>query len=156
MMESLITDEMRKNIGIESEPTIVEIEREPIRRFAVAMGDTNPLYYNEEYAKQRGFRSIIAPPGFNPSYFYPLKTGKSVDRAEIIRSKFSRGLNGGNEYELLQPIQAGDIISITNRVGDIYERDGRMGKMVFVVSETLCRNTKGEIVLIIRSTGIRY
>lgn len=65
-------------------------------------------------------------------------------------------MNGGNEYEFFQPIQAGDILSITSRVSDIYERDGRVGRMVFIVSETVCRNLKGEIVLIIRSTGIRY
>jgi len=35
---SVITDEMRKAIGVESEPTIVLIEKEPIRRFAEAIG----------------------------------------------------------------------------------------------------------------------
>ncbi len=154
--ESVITDEMRKSIGIESEPTIVEIEKEPIRRFAAAMGNPNPLYYDEEYAKQHGFRSIVAPPGFNPLYFFPIKTGEPQDEAREIRSKFTHGLNGGGEYEFFQPIQAGDIISITHRTSDIYERDGRMGKMLFIISETVCRNIKGEIVLIIRNTGIRY
>ena len=65
-------------------------------------------------------------------------------------------MNGGNEYELFQPVQAGDVLSITSRIGDMYEREGRVGKMLFTVSETVCRNLKGEIVLIIRSTGIRY
>jgi acyl dehydratase len=154
--DSIITDEMRKSIGIESEPTIVEIEKEPIRRFAAAMGNPNPLHYDEEYAKKHGFRSIVAPPGFNPSYFFSIKTGESQDEAREIRSKFTRGLNGGGEYEFFQPIQAGDILSITRRTSDIYERDGRVGKMLFVVSETICRNIKGEVVLIIRNTGIRY
>ncbi len=44
--DSVITDEMEKNIGIESEPTIVEIEKEPIRRFAAAIGNPNPLHYD--------------------------------------------------------------------------------------------------------------
>jgi len=154
--ESVITDEMRKSIGIESEPTIVEIEKEPIRRFAAAMGNPNPLHYDEEYAKQHGFRSIIAPPGFNPLYFFPIKIGESIDTGKEIRSKFSRGLNGGGEYEFFQPIQAGDILSITHRISDIYERDGQVGKMVFIISETICRNLKGETVLIMRNTGIRY
>jgi acyl dehydratase len=156
MTDSLITEDMRKTIGVESEPTVVEIEKEPIRRFAVAMGNTNPLHYDEEYAKTQGFRSIVAPPGFNPRYFFPIKTGSSEDMGDRIRSRFTRGLNGGNEYELFKPIQAGDILSITSRVSDIYERDGRVGRMVFIVSETVCRDLKDEVVLIIRTTGIRY
>jgi acyl dehydratase len=153
---SVITDEMRKSIGIESEPTIVEIEKEPIRRFAAAMGNPNPLHFDEEYAKKHGFRSIVAPPGFNPLYFFHIKTAEPQEEAREIRSRFTHGLNGGGEYEFFQPIQAGDILSITHRTSDIYERDGRMGKMLFIVSETICRNVKDETVLIMRNTGIRY
>jgi acyl dehydratase len=155
--DSVITDDMRKSIGIESEPTIVEIEKEPIRRFAAAMGNTNPLHYDEEYAKQHGFRSIVAPPGFNPLYCFPLKIGQPQEEVgRELRTRFTHGLNGGGEYEFFRPIQAGDILSITHRTSDIYEREGRMGKMVFIVSETICRNIKGEIVFISRNTGIRY
>jgi len=153
---SVITEEMRKSIGVESEPTVVLVGKEPIRRFAEAIGDPNPLYHDEEYAKQLGFRSVIAPPGFTPTYCFPLKKGTTLDTGQMLRAKFTRGLNGGGEYEFFQPIQAGDVLSITNRIADIYERDGRMGKMVFIISETICRNLKGETVLIMRHTGIRY
>jgi len=154
--DSVITDEMRREIGVESEPTIAEVEKEPIRRFAEAIGDPNPLYHDEEYAKRHGYRSIIAPPGFMPTYLFSIRRGKAPDTGEKIRSAFTRGLNGGGEYEFFQPIQAGDILVITSRISDIYERDGRMGKMVFVISETICRNPQGQMVLIVRHTGIRY
>ena len=155
--DSVITEEMKKAIGVESEPTIVQIEKEPIRRFAAAIGDNNPLYHDEEYAKKLGYRSIIAPPGFQPTYSFPIKVPPM--RAEAgprFRLPFTRNLNGGDEYEFFQPIQAGDVISITRRLGDIYERDGRMGKMLFTINETVFRNQKGEIVLIMRGTGISY
>jgi acyl dehydratase len=134
----------------------VLIEKEPIRRFAEAIGDPNPLFHDEEYAKKLGYRSIIAPPGFTPSYSFPIKKGRASDTGREIRSIFSRGLNGGGEYEFFQPIQAGDVLSITSRISDIYEREGRMGRMVFIISETLFRNLKGELVRIARHTGIRY
>jgi len=151
---SVITDEMRKAIGVESEPTTVLIEKEPIRRFAEAIGDPNPLYNDEEYAKKLGYRSIIAPPGYHPQYSYPIKRGRR--EGPRFRMPFTRNLNGGNEYEFFQPIQAGDVLNITNRLGDIYERDGRMGKMLFTISETVFRNQKNEVVLIMRGTGISY
>jgi acyl dehydratase len=155
---SVITEEMKKAIGVESEPTVVLIEKEPIRRFAEAIGDSNPLFNDEEYAKKAGYRSIIAPPGFHPQYSYRIKRGSRRMGADMprIRSPFSRNLNGGNEYEFFQPIQAGDVISVTNRIGDIYERDGRLGKMLFIISETVYRNQKNEVVFIMRHVGISY
>ena len=100
MTESIITEEMRKSIGVESEPSIVEVEKEPIRRFAAAMGNPNPLHYDEEYAKKMGYRSIVAPPGINPHYFFTIKAGASQQEEVLdLRAKFTRGLNGGNEYQ---------------------------------------------------------
>ncbi|WP_373428133.1 FAS1-like dehydratase domain-containing protein [Neobacillus niacini] len=32
------------------------------------MGDNNPLYHDEEYAKAHGFESIVAPPTFVSSF----------------------------------------------------------------------------------------
>jgi acyl dehydratase len=154
---SVITEDMKKAIGVESEPTIVVVEREPIRRAAAAMGDNNPLYYDEEYAKSKGYRSIIAPPGFQPTYSFTLKTAPMrADAGPRMPTGFARFMNGGDEYEFFHPIQAGDVLSITRRLGDLYERDGRMGKMFFTVNETVFRNQKKEIVLIQRSTTIAY
>ncbi len=150
---SVITDEMRKAIGVESEPSIFEIEREPIRRWANAIGDPNPLYHDEEYAKKCGYRSIIAPPGFLASYDFPVKVGKSRVH---FRSPFPRHLYGGSEYEFHKPVQAGDIISATTKIVDIYERDGRMGKMLFVIHETTYVNQNEELVATARRIGILY
>jgi acyl dehydratase len=151
---SVITEEMKKAIGVESDSTIVLIEKEPIRRFAEAIGDPNPIYHDEEYAKKLGYRSVIAPPGFHPEYSFPIK--KARVSSPLIKSPFTRELNGGNEYEFFQPIQAGDVLNITNRLGDIFERDGRMGKMLFAINEVVIRNQKGEMVLIMRYTDITY
>jgi len=151
--ESVITDEMRSMIGVESEPSVFEIEKEPIRRWAEAIGDSNPLYRDEEYAKKKGYRSIIAPPGFIAQYAYPVKAGQGRVR---FRSPFARMLNGGNEYEFFKPIQAGDILTSTTKLAELFEREGRMGKMLFIISETTYKNQDGEMVAIQRGTGISY
>ena len=155
--ESVITEEMKKAIGVESEPSIYLVEKEPIRRAAAAMGDNNPLYNDEEYAKSKGYRSIIAPPGFQPTYSFPVKIAPMrADAGPRMPSGFTRFMNGGDEYEFFQPIQAGDVLYVTRRLGDLYEREGRMGKMLFTVNETVFRNEKKETVLIQRSTTIAY
>jgi hydroxyacyl-ACP dehydratase HTD2-like protein with hotdog domain len=69
---------------------------------------------------------------------------------------YSRGLNGGNEWEYFQPIRVGDRITVVSQIADIYERGGRLGNMVFVVRETIYTNQFGEKVAVSRNTGIRY
>lgn len=151
--ESVITEEMRNAIGVESEPSVYEIEKEPIRRWAESIGDANPLYRDEAYAQKQGYRSIIAPPGFIAQYAFPTKFG--MPRATFKRP-FTRNLNGGNEYDFLKPICAGDVISSTTKVSDMRERDGRMGKMLIITMETTYKNQDGEIVAKSRGTGISY
>ncbi len=153
--QSVITDEMRKLIGVESSPTVYEVEKEPIRRWAEAIGDENPLYHNEEYAKKSRFKGMIAPPGFVGNYVFPIKAGGPPPR---VKSPFWRQLNGGNEYEFLKPVQPGDILTATTKLVDLQERQGRpgIGRMLIQVSETTYKNQKGEVVVKTRGTGITY
>ncbi len=150
---SIITDEMRAMIGVESEPSVFVIEKEPIRRWAEAIGDPNPLYHDEEYAKKCGYDSIIAPPGFVGNYAFPLKPGQLRVR---FGSPLTRRLNAGNEFELFKPVQAGDVLTATTKLADLYEREGRLGKMLFQITETTYKNQKGEVVVKTRNTGVSY
>ena len=150
--ESVITDEMRAAIGVESKPSVYEIDRSAIRRWAEAIGDNNPLYHDEEYARNKGYRSLIAPPGFMGQYAFPVISGG----ARGFQSPFARKLNGGSEYEFFIPIQAGDTITSTSKIKDLRERHGKMGPMLIVTIETTYKNQDGEVVAKARSTGISY
>lgn len=151
--DSIITAEMKSRVGVESAPSFYEIEKEPIRRWAEAIGDPNPLYHDEAYAKQQGFDSLVAPPGFVAQYAFPVKVGGSAPR---IASPLTRNLNGGNEYEFFKPVQAGDVLSVTGKLVDLQERSGRMGKMLIQVVEMTYKNQRGEVVAKARLTGISY
>ena len=53
--DSVITDEMHRQIGMLSEPWIVEVERGAIACYAEATGDTNLIYRDEGYAKKSSY-----------------------------------------------------------------------------------------------------
>src|ERR671930_2607070 len=55
-------------IGRSSPPTLNEVEKGAIRRLAEALGDYNPIYYDEEYARASGYPTIVAPPTFPASF----------------------------------------------------------------------------------------
>ena len=151
--DSVITDEMRSMIGVESDTSVYEIEKGAIRKWADAIGDPNPLYHDEEYAKKRGYRSIATPPAFIAQHAFPVKASQKQAR---IRSPFTRSLNGGNEYEFLKPVQAGDTITSTAKLAELLEREGRLGRMLFVIYETTYKNQNGEVVVKARNTSISY
>ena len=50
---SVITDKMRAEIGVESEPVTFEVDKTACRMFARAVGYTDPIYFDEQYAKSK-------------------------------------------------------------------------------------------------------
>jgi acyl dehydratase len=58
------------------------------------------------------------------------------------------------EYEFLSPIRVGDVLSASSVIADIYEREGRSGKMAFIIRETTYTNQNGEEVAKTRGTSI--
>lgn len=150
---SVITDEMRKMVGHQWGPSVYEIEKGWIRRFAEAIEDPNPLYYDEAYAKKTRHGGIIAPPGFIAG----LREDKGADWFRGVKCSLNTGaLNGGNEVEFIKHIYAGDVISVTEKLLSIEEKQTKKGLMLFCSMEKTYTNQKGEVVAKMRNTGIRF
>ena len=147
---SIITEEMREalRIGEESGSYTHEVDRSWIRRFVRALGDPNPLWSDEEYAKKEGpFGALIAPPTF---YIVmdavETKDLKLQEFLEDMPYKRTMQANAFNEVEYFQPIKAGDVITVTTTYTEVIEKDGRSGRLVFPVRENVYRNQRGELV----------
>ena len=145
----LITDEMRKAIGAESEPRTTVIERGAIEKFADAIGDPNPLYVDEVKAGQSRYGGIIAPPTF-------LRSIRTGDLELPFKINLTRTLDGGSDWEYFEPVRAGDTITAVTRLADLTERTGRLGPMLFVIREISYTNQQGTLVAKQRGTLIRY
>ena len=149
MADSVITQEMRDSVGVQSEPVTQEIEKGEIIRFARAIGDPNPLFTDEAAARKSRYGGLIAPPTFLRSV---LANPPSTD----LNIPYSVGLDGGSEWEYFEPVRPGDRITHTVRLAEVFERDGRMGNMLFVVREGRYVNQFGTLVATERATGIHY
>jgi acyl dehydratase len=137
----------RSALGVESAAVSYDVEKGAIRKFAEAIGDDEPIYYDETAAQAAGFKTILAPPTF-------LCTFRAQELPDL-QIQFGRvRLNGGNEYEYYKPIYAGDTITLTAKYADVSERSGRTGNMVFVITELTFTNQHGEVVAKGRNTGI--
>ncbi len=163
----MLPEEVTKFIGLTS-TSIFEVEKEVIRRFADAVDDSNPLYWDEEYAKKSRYGSIIAPPGFISSYWFSGRPTRWPNREAITteaifslrsaldKAGFSRILDGGIEYEFFGPVRAGDTITVSSMIKNIIERTGQTGKMAFIVNDITYTNQNGDLVAKARSTLIQH
>ena len=116
--ESVITQEMRDAIGVESDPVVNEVERGAIIKFAQAIGDESPIYNDEEAARETRYGGIVAPPTF-------LRSMRVGSNKVTVQSPYPANLDGGSEWEYFEPIRPGDLITVTQYLADVHERHGR-------------------------------
>lgn len=138
------------DIGRSGRPQTMHVELGKIREFARAVKDDNPLFFDAERAR-RELGGVMPPPTFTQSIaLWDDGTGRPPLRLDLRRL-----LHGEQEFEYLKPIFAGDVLTATTRVADVFEKTGsRGGKMKFVVLESEFVNQAGELVLRSRSTLI--
>jgi acyl dehydratase len=79
-----------------------QASRDTIRHFVEGIGDFNPLYRDEEYAKKTRYGGIIAPPEFILSVAYGIPIPSSKPN--------TIGWAAGFEIEWFRPIKEGDHI----------------------------------------------
>ncbi len=116
---SLITDEMKASINREGPPSRSEVDKTGIRMYARSVGHTDPIFYDEDAAKARGYRSLVCPPGYlGTPAFNPARMGAMAAAMGGGGPRTGAGgrpmrvLNGGTEYEFTgTPICAGDVLT---------------------------------------------
>ena len=176
MDNSYITPEIKALIGLEGEPQISwePVERSEVRRFAQAVMDDDPIFWNDTHVKNTRYGAVVAPPLFplfayrsSPGFPDPLATAATDPDFDGFMGLLTSGLppvslpmlprllNGGNEVEFYQLPKLGDRITARAKYLDIYEKTGRSGTMVFIVVETRYTNHHDELLMISRLTLIR-
>jgi acyl dehydratase len=152
-------------IGATLPGAVITIERGPLSTFATAVRDRSALYQSADAAHEAGFANLPIPPT------YPFAMGnfgafreaqpEGFDAlgpmAEVFGKLFSSGgmiLHGEQEFRYHSQVVAGDVLTMTGRVKDIYRKVSGEKTMTFVVSEQDYVNQRGEHVLTQISTLI--
>lgn len=103
--------------GKEGEIQEAEFCERDLLKFLEAIGEDNALYKKEK----------ILP----PTFFTIMRKGR---QDHGIKSKVM--LHGSQEYEIKRLPKLGEKISYKTKIKDIYEKEGKKGKMLFVVYES--------------------
>ena len=149
-MSDLLSPELLANIGRSSQPRQELVARREIRKYAVATSQ-----------RQRKFLDgNEAPPMFHVALFWDVveldqltPDGVSIDSL-LPRFPLERAMAGGLKIDYHQPIMAGDLLTASRTLTDIYEKQGSQGPLIFyeVVMEVV--NESGAPVLTEKTTRI--
>jgi hypothetical protein len=134
------------------------------RMFARAAGYEDPVYYDRDEAKRRGYRDLPAPPGylgtpiFNPALADP--TFRAPRGAQAgVRPPYTLVLNGGIGVEYTgADICSGDVRTRVAHLESLVERYSPTlaGPMLVQTTATRYTNQDGEHVATTRGTGLSY
>ena len=149
-MDSTLPEDVLAMIGVEKIRQY-DVTKRDIRRFSQAIGETNPIHFDEDYAKSSRYGTIVAPPLFCQMFtFEDVPADQLPDDGSPIEIDVPlparRTVGGASSYEIFQPVKAGDRITVKSSLRDVFAKEGRSGRLYFVVVETEFSNQENEPV----------
>jgi acyl dehydratase len=118
-----------------------------MRHFVDGIGDMNPLYRDEDFAQEHGYRSLPAHPGFLLS----VHPGFVLQGLPGVHA-----LNGGHEWTFVRPVLLGEAVDATSRLAKVEEKQGNWsGRTIFQHDETEFVSGSGDQVAQLRVWNIR-
>lgn len=138
---------MRNFVGAKSPPVTYKVSHREIARFNAAIRGELPPVESDPCgddavpleANPLILRSFITAP-FDPPFPEP----------------FHDVLDGGSRFHFHRPVVAGDEITVVRQMTDVFEKNGRLGPMLFKISNVTYSDDDGDMVATQESTSISY
>jgi acyl dehydratase len=107
--------------------------------FVNGIGDTNPLFRDQEYAAYTKYGSVIGHPCAPYMRHWSGRTRWGLPGVH--------GFFAGNDWEFFRVIRPGDAVNCVERVLDVQEKESRYsGRLVIQYVETIYTNQRDELV----------
>ncbi|MBI2907467.1 MAG: MaoC family dehydratase N-terminal domain-containing protein [Chloroflexi bacterium] len=143
--------ELRSRIGVERVPYRYneEATRDAIRHFCDGIGDDNPLFRDESYARKSRYGCIIAPVMFLNSVTWANGGGMGLPGVH--------GFNSGANWLAFDTVRVGDYITSRQKLTDVIEKKTSImgGKAVLQVAQTTYWNHRGIMLATAKGWSMR-
>ena len=139
---------------------IGRIDRLWAQRYAIAVDDLNPLYFDEDFARRHGHAGLVVPPNYLATLRHapeagPPESGLLADgMAPSARPPLAglMGMGGGQSLTFHRYVCCGEHVDVEARVVAVQEKQGRNGPLVIIENELLYLTETGERLLTLRNT----
>lgn len=137
----------KKFIGYQLKPSVLTVDRTRLQFFAKAIGEKDPVYVDPAAAKAAGYADVPAPPTF--LFAAELDSGANDQLLADLDIPLAKLLHGEQSFRYLQPVCAGDTVTVQSTITDIYDKKG--GKLEFAVKDSKVTNQREELVAELRT-----
>jgi acyl dehydratase len=150
-------------VGVRSEPRYVgmAVSAARIQHFASMVRDSNPSYWDEEFAR-RVWGGLVAPPALLmglliPPPWLPTAAPRVASVAIRVPLPGTTFINASNDAEFLMPIMEGDRLTVVEEVVSVSpEKSTRLGVGHFVETCDSFYRDDGTLVATNRNTLFRF
>lgn len=126
------------SIGKRSDYVKNIVERGAVKRFAESIGNLHPIFIDEAYGKQSRFGTNIAPPTFPRTFDFGEIDGLYIPEKGLI--------HGSHSYDYKRPLLVGKEILCYTVVKNYFEKQGKLGKMGFLILENAGVDLDGTLI----------
>ena len=126
-------DELEPGVTLKAKP--ITITADIIQRYARSIGDNNPLYFDEAYAKTTRFGGLIAPPSIHALFLFAC-----TEHDHFMRTPGT--VNMGQNWWIHEPVRPGGTITLASRCLDKLIRKGN----TFAIHDNVFTNQNGTVV----------
>lgn len=131
-------------IGKKSAKVKNSVERGAVKKFAEAIGDLHPIYFDEETGKRSRYQNNIAPPTFPRVFDYGVIEGLDLPNKGLI--------HGEQSFHYKRPLLVGEEVYCFSVVKSYAEKKGNFGEMGFLVLESFGEDQNGNMIFSSTST----
>jgi acyl dehydratase len=159
-----VAERLKQELGSKREEYLGKITRLLIRRYALSIGDDNPLYYDEDFARDHGYDDIVAPPNMLASIVDwgvgapepDLRRDGTAHRDDLltIEEEEVRVMGGGEKMHFHKPVVAGMEVTLTSELTDVSTKEGRKGLLTLLVFDNTYTDQHGDVLCVCTRTVI--
>ena len=133
----------RAKIGTKMPSHSTTVEASRLRFFAKATGQTDPVYTDESAAQAAGYRGLPMPPTM--AFCFDMDVPNPFEILDVLDVELGRLLHGEQHFEYLGDVCAGDTLTYSTTISDIYDK--KDGALEFIVTDTDVDNQHGDCVV---------
>jgi acyl dehydratase len=125
----------RSRIGFSTAPTSIPVDGWRVRLFCQAIGETDPVYWDDAIARAAGHPACPLP----PTYLKAIEGEhfSSASLMDLLQVPLRGVLHAEQAFEHHAPVFVGDRIEVSREVAEVFDK--KDGAMTFVVVDTRYR-----------------
>ena len=135
-----------ETVGKRSNKVKNVVERGAVKKFAEAIGDLHPIYFDEDAGRNSRYQNNIAPPTFPRTFDYGVIEGLNLPNKGLI--------HGEQTFHYKRPLVVGEELFCYSEVKKYFEKKGNFGEMGFLVLESFGEDLAGNVIFSSTSTVI--